>query len=161
MPEPVRRAVWLMLAGASLQALSTLTTLLDRDHIRSRTAELAKEFHRGALRGDDLERATDQAYWFSVGTGVIFTVLWLVVARMCASGRHTGRVLATFLAIVYTFTVVFSGVRSFGPGALVGFMTAAIGISVVYLLWRRPVTPWMTARADDGGSQPRGPEASH
>ena len=46
MPQPVRYAVWLMLAGALVQALSTLTTALDREGIRAQTARLADEFDR-------------------------------------------------------------------------------------------------------------------
>lgn len=142
MPQPVRYAVWLMLAGALVQALSTLTTALDREGIRAQTARLADEFDR-SLDGKALERATDQAYWFGVGTGVTFVALWLVVARLCAIGRTSGRPLATLFATVYTFTFAFSAVRSFGPGAFLGLVTAVVGVSAVYLLWRRPVTPWL------------------
>lgn len=141
-PQPVRYAVWLMLAGALVQALSTLATALDRDGIRAQTARLAGEFDR-SLDGKALERATDQAYWFGVGTGATFVVLWLVVARLCATGRTSGRPPATLFATVYTFTFVFSAVRSFGPGAFLGLITVVVGVSAVYLLWRRPVTPWL------------------
>lgn len=153
MPQPVRTAVWLMLIGAVVQALSTLVTALDRDGIRAQTERLAREFHR-SLDGRALEEATDQAYWFGVGTGIIFVAAWLVVARLCAIGRPSGRALATLFAIVYSFTFAFSAVRSFGPGALLGFVTVLIGVTVVYLLWRRPVTPWLArcaARRSHGG----------
>lgn len=144
-PLAVRRAVWLMLAGACVQALTTLRTVLDRSGVRDQTARLAREFKHRSLTGEELERATSQAYWFSVATGVVFVVLWLLVARLVATGRLLGRVLATLFAIVYTFTFAFSAVRSFGPGVLLGLLPALLGISVVYLLWRRPVTPWMEA----------------
>lgn len=115
---------------------------MDRDGIRAQTERLAKEFHR-SLDGAALERATDQAYWFGVGTGATFIAAWLIVARLVAVGRPSGRALATLFAIVYSFTFVFSAVRSFGPGAFLGLVTVVIGGVVVYLLWRRPVTPWL------------------
>lgn len=156
MPPPVRRAVGLMLVGAALQSASTLATALDRDGIRTRTGHLAREFQKRTLSPSELERATDQAFWFGVGTGVCFVLLWLFVARTCAVGRGVGRVLATLFAIVYAFTFAFSGARSFGPGAALGLATVAVGASVVYLLWRRPVAPWLAACAARRSDPPHG-----
>ena len=136
-----------MVAGAAAQAVSTLVAWLDRDAARARTARLAREFQRRALPAHELERATDQARWFGLCTGVFFVALWLVVARLCASGRSSGRACATVLAVVYTFTFVLSGVRSFGPGAVIGVLTMVLGLATVYLLWRRPVTPWLSSQA--------------
>lgn len=136
-----------MTAGAIVQTLTTLHTGLDRAGTKTRTAALAREFKKRTLSGDELDRATDQAYWFGIVTGVVFVLLWLVTARLVATGRAAGRVCATLFAIVYTFTFLVSGVRTFGPGTVLGFLTVGIALSVVYLLWRRPVTPWFAARA--------------
>lgn len=145
-PRPVRRAVACMMAGALVQAVSTLVAWLDRDGTRAQTARLAHEFQRRTLPTGELERATDQARWFGLVTGAFFVVLWLLVARLCLRGRASGRTCATVLAIVYTFTFLLSGVRSFGPGALIGAVTMTLGLATVYLLWRRPVTPWLSSQ---------------
>lgn len=145
-PRPVRRAVACMMAGALVQAVSTLVAWLDRDDTRAQTARLAHEFQRRTLPAGELERATDQARWFGLVTGAFFVVLWLLVARLCLRGRASGRTCATVLAIVYTFTFLLSGVRSFGPGALIGAVTMTLGLATVYLLWRRPVTPWLSSQ---------------
>lgn len=146
-PLAVRRAVTLMVFGALVQAVSTLQTWLDRDGTRAQTASLAKEFKHRVLSGPELERATDQAHGVAVGTGLLCIALWLVVARLCWRGRALGRSAATVLAVVYGFTFILSGVRSFGPGAVIGVLTVGLGVSVVYLLWRRPVTPWLSSQA--------------
>lgn len=144
-PLPLRRAVHLMLVGAAVQLLQVVVRWSDRSAIREQTASLARQYKGRALSGDELDRATSQAQWFSVSTGIFFTVLWLVVARLCATGRTFGRVMATFLASVYVFTLVFSGVNFTREFAL-SVVTACLGLTVIYLLWRRPVGEWMTAR---------------
>ena len=107
-PRPVRRAVACMMAGALVQAVSTLVAWLDRDGTRAQTARLAHEFQRRTLPAGELERATDQARWFGLVTGAFCVVLWLLVARLCLRGRASGRTCATVLAIVYTFTFLLS-----------------------------------------------------
>ena len=132
-----------MLFGALVQASQTVRAALDRSGIRARTNELAQEYKGRPLGGHELDVATSQAYWFTIATGVLFTLTWLVLARGIFRAHHPARVVTTVLALVYVFTFVFSGLDLTGPDVLFGLILSAVAIAVVYLLWRRPVTAWM------------------
>lgn len=146
-----------MVLGSLVQAAQTAVAAADRDGIRARTNALAKEFKGRGLDGVELEHATNQAYWFTICTGVGFALMWLILARAVYRGRPGGRVIATVLALVYVFTFVFAGLSSMGANVLFGIALCCIAIAVVYLLWRRPVTAWMNSRTSDP-VEPEAPE---
>lgn len=154
-PVEATRAVGVMMIGAGVQTLSTLVHALDRDAVRAQTQQLAHRYQGRTLTGATLDHATTQAYWFSIGFGFVSVLVWLGVARLCATGRTAGRAMATFLFVVYALTFAFSGLRSPGFDLLVEAVTTVLGLATVYLLWRRPVSAWMSARHPGGANGTR------
>lgn len=133
-----------MLTGALVQLMQAGVYAADRAGIAVRTNDLARTYKGHALADSELQHATNQAYWFTVGSSLTFALTWCVLAQTVWRGRHFGRVVATVLALVYVFTFVFSGMGTLSLSTFLSVMLCIIAIMMVYLLWRRSVTAWMT-----------------
>lgn len=143
-PPAMDLAVRLMYAGAVLQVLAGLASLLqNRDDLRSQIRDQL-ESQGSQVTDAAVNTAMAVSFGAAVVFGLIYAGLWVLMAVFNGRGKSWARIVATVLGglnIVLTVVGVLAS-RSTGLGG--GFVAtvfqvliAALGIVILVLLWRR------------------------
>ncbi|UGT57334.1 hypothetical protein [Nocardia asteroides] len=142
-PETVRMAFFVMLAGAVVTLLSAAYMLTTIDQIR----EEALDASGGVLRGNDLDVAVYAGIGGGLLTSAVSAGLWVWMAFACRAGKNWARITSTvFFGINVLFSLiavvgVFVG-NSLGSGGgdvqsmIFTGVTFLIGLGAVVLLWQ-------------------------
>lgn len=135
-PRTVAIAVKVMYAGAALQALGLVLSLVTAGGLR--TAIRAQYPHFTAAQ---VHSAEVTAVVSVVLVGVVGIGLWVWMALANGNGQRYARVVASVLFVAYTADILFSLSRT---QVVVGFvfsmLTWLIGLAATLLLWRREST---------------------
>jgi hypothetical protein len=133
LPQSVANAVKLMYAGAALSVIEIIISLATI-HAVKRAIERAFP-HYTTTRVHNLE-VFDIA--LVVISGLIGVALWLLMARLNASGRSWARIVASVLFGIDTLELVSVFAR---PHAVLGLLFAVlmwlVGLGAIILLWRK------------------------
>jgi hypothetical protein len=166
LPDTVRYAFYLMLAGAAIQLLGVLGVFTQTDAIREAVTE--------SLRNDPnvteemIDTGVTVGITFFVIVGLLGTGLWVWMAYANKAGKNWARITGTVFFGIATLGALSSlGGAAGGSSAMAGSGTGVntaftlinwlIGLAVVILLWNRRSTPHFKPLADHGyGYQPPG-----
>ncbi|MFC4125329.1 hypothetical protein [Nocardia rhizosphaerae] len=163
LPESVRMAFFLMLAGAVVTVLSAAYMLTTIDQIRSEALDASG----GVLRGDDLDMVVYAGIAGGLFTTAVTAGLWVWMAFACRAGKNWARITGTvffgvnvLFSLIGVLGVVFA--PSLGTGGsdwqslIFTGVTFLIGLAVVILLWQPRSAPFF-APAPPAGYQPFAP----
>jgi hypothetical protein len=145
-PAPVRRAVKFMLGGAFITLLAgvftVIATLADPRLINN-----GKQPTSSALTGDVVQ---------VVLLTLVYSALWVLMARMNRSGAVWARIVASVLFAVSTYSL-YSAINSLHSGEylavvnIISFVLAIAewlcGLGAVAMLWRAESTVYFKARS--------------
>jgi hypothetical protein len=150
-PQKVMRAFYLMLAGAAVQALGIIVSLVEIDTIRSEIREAALKDDPSATK-DYIDGLVAVSIGAAVVVGLISAGLWVWMAFMNRGGRNWARITATVFFGISTLGTLFSlvtlaadsaGTSGFNSGGntVAGFLVTLvlwiIGLVTMVLLWNR------------------------
>jgi len=132
-PPSVQTAVKLMYAGAGLQALGIILSLLTLASLKS--AILSKFPNYTTSQVHTAETA---AIVFVVLVGLIGIALWIWMALANGAGRNYARIIASVLFGLYTIDILASfGRAQSAVGLIFGLLSWLVGLGAIIFLWRR------------------------
>jgi hypothetical protein len=147
-PPSLRRAVYLMYAGAGVALLGTLTALSLISKIKTDifNRERTNSHDVGAYYNvAQLHRIANASFVILVVAGLISVLLWLWMAW--ANNRASGwaRIVASVFFAVMTVEAAISRSEAPVPLVSVGFIVLqwVVGLGAVVLLWRRETTAYI------------------
>lgn len=151
-PQNIRTAFFVMLAGAAVTVLSALYSLTTISETRTELMRASD----GTLRGSEL----DMMLYATVGGGVIGTLvtagLWVWMAFASRAGKNWARITGTvffginvLFYIVALLTVVLGVDQPVVP-LLFSTVVIGIGIAAVILLWNRRSAPYFAPPVPPG-----------
>jgi hypothetical protein len=150
-PQNLRIAFFVMLAGAAATVLSAAYSLTDIEAVR-RTALSAS---KGVLHESDIDLIVDVSMGGAAVGSLVTAGLWVWMAFACRAGKNWARITATvFFGInLLSYLVGVAGaVLWSGPWVPLALSTATfvIGLAAVVLLWNRSVAPYFAPRVPPG-----------
>ena len=166
LPDTVRHAYNLMLAGGAVQALGILVLFTQTDQIR--------EAVRESLRNEPnvTERTIDAGVTLGITLGVVFGLigagLWIWMAFANKAGKNWARITGTVFFGIATLSALTNlasagddnsamAGTSTGLGIAVSLLNWAIGLAVIILLWHPKSSGYFKPRAEYSyGYQPPG-----
>lgn len=167
MPDTVRYAFYLMLAGAAVQAISIIVSLTQTGTIRKAMRDQQIKQH-SALSPSAINAIADVTIALIVIVGLVYVGLWLWMAFKNRAGRQWARITGTvFFGIQALLTVV--GVATYAAGAgatnaysagqtaaslVVGGILLLIGLVTVILLWNSRSAAYFAPLPYGGYGQP-------
>jgi hypothetical protein len=133
-PDSVRRAVYVMYAGA---AATLIFTIVDLATLSTTKSNIEKHMHH--LTTAAAARLGTPLIIDAVVGGLITAALWVFVARACGNGKSWARVTGTvFFAIGTVDMVGYLALPFFAAAVrIVVVVIWLIGLAAVVLLWRR------------------------
>jgi ABC-type Fe3+ transport system permease subunit len=144
-PQSVLNAVKLMYAGAAVNAVSLIVSLIIPLADVAGTKASLKKAHP-SLTASQVDQAFNTAIVFAVISGVIGTVLWLWMARANSQGRNWARILSSVFFAVSTVSL-FATLRAPSLiGVLFTGLIWVIGAGAVFMLWRGESTEFFKPR---------------
>jgi hypothetical protein len=135
-PGTVRRAVWLMYAGAGTMTVFFITALATMSGFKNAVIA-ANKSAKNPMTPSQINNYVNAYTLYVIVIGLISIGLWLWMARMNARGRNWARVTATILFCLWTInTVGVAGTRVV-ESAVFPVLAWLIGAVAVFFLWRR------------------------
>ena len=145
-PQSVRRAVYLMYAGAVVYLISGIVGVVSLA-TRAPGSPSAMHFPSGPQwPGAVSALGSALLYLAAVLSIVVPIVLWLWMAWKCRAGRSWARVLSTvFFGLATVVTPASGPYGAWGlAGAILGW---AVGLGAVIMLWQRSSSSYFRATA--------------
>lgn len=167
LPDTVRYAFYLMLAGAALSAIGLLAGLAQIGQIREGLAESMRETNP-AVTQETIDAAVTASMVGVVIIGLVGIGLWIWMAFANKAGKNWARITGTvFFGIAAFFTVLgllFSasgagasmGSTETGLGTVINILSLLVGLAVVILLWHRGSSHHFKPAESGYGYQPPG-----
>ena len=156
-PTPVRPAamdlaVRLMYAGAVLQVLAGLASLLqNRDDLRSQIRDQL-ESQGSEVSDAAVNTAMAVSFGAAIVFGLIYAGLWILMAVFNGRGKSWARIVATVLGGLNIVLTIFGVIASSSAGMAGGIVAtvfqvliALLGIFILVLLWRRESSEYYAA----------------
>lgn len=142
-PNSVRNAVKLMYAGAALEVIALVVSLLTRGSFKSAILKAHPGYTPAHLHVVENDRAAPLV----IGA-VIAIALWLWMAWANGRGRNWARILsAVFFGInTLDLIVAFAVIRA-APSSIVGIVIWIVGLAAIILLFRKESGPYFRPRA--------------
>jgi uncharacterized membrane protein len=151
-PPAMDLAVRLMYAGAVLQVLAGLASLLqNRDDLR---AQIRDQLESQGTEVTDATVNTAMAVSFGAAIvfGLIYAGLWVLMAVFNGRGKSWARIVATILGGLNIVLTAFGVIASSTAGMAGGIVAtvfqvtiALLGIVILVLLWRRESSDYYAA----------------
>jgi len=132
-PQSIVTAVRLMYAGAALQVVGIIFTLLQRDEIRDKIIENNKDFSK-----DEVDSALAAGMGFAVVIGLIGAGLWVWMAYTNGQGKTWARTTATVfggLNVLFTLLGLAMG-QSTALSMVLSLIGLALAVTILVLLYR-------------------------
>ncbi|MGH8775851.1 MAG: hypothetical protein ACRDWI_11975 [Jiangellaceae bacterium] len=129
-PQPLRRAVLLMYAGAALSAVALIFAFGSRDSIREQVEDTQD------LSADDIDAAVNFGYAFVIIVGLIAIGLWIWMAETNRRGKSWARIVATVLGGLNIVLTLFSLSGGGGVNTIFQVVTIALAGVILWLLYR-------------------------
>jgi hypothetical protein len=164
LPDTVRYAFYLMLAGAALSAIGLLAGLAQSGQIRDGLAESMRETDP-AVTQETIDAAVAVTMGGVVFLGLVGIGLWIWMAFANKAGKNWARITSTvFFGIAAFFTVLGLLLSASGAGASMGssetglgtainILSLLVGLATVVLLWNGRSTPYFKPAAGYGYQQ--------
>lgn len=142
-PPPVANAVRLMLVRAVLTLLSLLTLFLTKDSLRDAIAKKNSGYDAAKL-----DTVVNAAIAVGVVLGIIFTVLYVLLALQVRKGKSWARIVTWVIAGLS----VLSGLSSFaqpapGLSRLLQVVVLLLDVAIIVLLAARPSNEYFRRRS--------------
>lgn len=156
-PQPIVTAARLMWAGAALQLVAGLGSLLTRDQVRENLADTNSELET-PLSPSQIDASANILVGGSVTLAVIAALIWLWMASANKKGRSWARVTATVLGglnIVTSLWLITTGGVPGGINAAVTVIPVLIAAIVLYLLYRPESSAYYSAVSQQRRGVPR------
>jgi hypothetical protein len=142
-PNSVRNAVKLMYAGAVLEVIALVVSLLTRSSFKSAILKA----HPGYTTAHVHIIENDRAVPLVIGA-VIAIGLWLWMAWANGRGRHWARILsAVFFGINTLDLIIALAVVRAAPTSIIGVVIWLVGLATIVLLFRGESGPYFRSRA--------------
>jgi hypothetical protein len=158
LPDTVRNAFYLMLAGAAVQAIGIIVSVAEINTIRD-------AIRKSALKNDPstsdstIHTITNVAIGSAIVFGLVYIALWIWMAYANRAGHNWARVTGTvFFGLSTLFTLIGLGMQAAGtnnamsgssatlPGILLGIVGWLIGLATVIFLWNRKSSAYFKPR---------------
>lgn len=141
-PAPVQNAVRLMFARAALSVLGVIAALATKDTLR----EDLRQRNPGAS-ADRLETLVNAAITIGIIVGIVFIVLYLLLALQVRKGKNWARIVTWVLAGLG----VFGGLTSLLQDApavsrIVSLIGGLLDLAIIVLLAQRPSNEFFRRR---------------
>jgi hypothetical protein len=135
-PPSVTNAVRVMYAGAAATVIGVVIEILT---VNATKAAIEKRSpHLSVTQINSVQHALIAG---SVVSGVIATVLWILIAQMCKAGKNWARLTGTVLFAIATIDTLGAAIAPEAGLVKVWFVVIwLLGLSAVILLWRRSST---------------------
>ncbi len=155
-PRSVRRAVWLMYAGAATMTVFFITALATMGGFKNAVIEANKTAAK-PMTAAQINSYVDGYTLYVIVVGLISIGLWLWMARMNGRGRGWARITATILLCLWTVnTVGVIGTRVL-ESMIFPIVAWLIGAAAVFFLWRAESSAFFgAATAARGGARSGG-----
>lgn len=132
-PRAIAIAVRLMYAGAGLQVLGIILSLLTIPSLKSAILKKYPSYTASQVHSAEVGGIVSIVLIGLVGIG-----LWLWMAQANGAGKRYARIVATVLFVLYTVDVLISlGRAQEIVGFIFGIVTWLVGLGAALLLWRR------------------------
>jgi hypothetical protein len=142
-PNSVQNAVKLMYAGAALEVIALIVSLLTRGSLKSAILKAHPGYTTAHLHVVENDRAVSLV----IGA-VIAIALWLWMAWANGRGRNWARVVSAVFFGINTLDLIisFAVVRAV-PTSIVGIAIWLVGLAAIVLLFRKESGPYFRPRA--------------
>lgn len=133
-PAPVTMAVRLMFARAAIGLLSVLVAFTQKDAMRDIVRERNPDYSSSKL-----DTAVNAALAVTVVIGLIFLVLYVLLALQVGKGRNWARIVTWVLAALglLSFLASLAGDNS-GITKVFAVVTAVLDVAIIVLLAQKP-----------------------
>lgn len=139
-PSSVINAVRLMYLSAVLGILGLIATVVNQDAIRDSIKESEPK-----LTSSELDTAVSLGLGIAIVFGVIFTILWLLLASFVRKGRNWARIVTWVLAAIGVVSVV--GIAGQPPlNIVIALVGVVVDIAIIVLLALKPSNAYFAAR---------------
>jgi len=131
-PKSTALAVRLMQVLAALSLVSLVVSLLSRDSLRTSIRQ-----NQPTLNQDRLNTAVNVGIAFAVVLGIVFIVLYLLLANQVAKGKNWARIVTVVLAALSVLSTL-SAIAQPGPAIskALAVLTALVNVALLVLLFR-------------------------
>ncbi len=131
-PKSTALAVRLMQVLAALSLVSLVVSLLSRDSLRTSIRQ-----NQPTLNQDRLNTAVNVGTAFAVVLGIVFIVLYLLLANQVAKGKNWARIVTVVLAALSVLSTL-SAIAQPSPAIskALAVLTALVNIALLVLLFR-------------------------
>jgi hypothetical protein len=134
LPDPMRNAFYLMLAGAALQAIGLLSALAQIGTIRDQIAE--RVLTQPNPQNIDVDALVNVTIAVIVVFGLLGIGLWIWMAFANKAGKNWARITATvFFGILTVSLLINIAARSSDSTMTAGSSSTAIGTILTVLTW--------------------------
>jgi hypothetical protein len=176
LPDTVRNAFYLMLAGAALQLVGVLSVLGQADVIR----DAIREASQGdpSLSPSAVDRTANGVITAILVFGLVVVALWIWMALANRAGKNWARVTATvFFGLASLFTIigllfevagtpdgnaVATGTTGSALGMVINILSWIVGLITIVLLWSRASSAYFRPQIPYGFNYPyQGPVSDY
>lgn len=145
-PASIRKAVWLMYAGATLSAVGLLVALTSPSAVPK--SLLSTHPTMGPATGHTEVKTIIGGTVVSALLGI---ALWLWLAAMIRRGRGWARTTGTLLFTIFTLSLLISLIHHASPANLtISLATWLVALAAVRYLWRRESSDFLATAAAPG-----------
>ncbi|HEX6472107.1 MAG TPA: hypothetical protein VF069_23650 [Streptosporangiaceae bacterium] len=165
LPDTVRNAFYLMLAGAGLQALGLLSALVQLDTIKRQIRERLLD---GSVAISDVDRMVNVGIATIFVIGLIGVALWIWMAYANRAGKNWARITATVFFGISTVSLLgniaarssnstmSAGSSDTTLGTILTVLTWLVGLGAIIFLYNRKSSTYFRPPAAPYGYQPPG-----
>jgi uncharacterized membrane protein (UPF0136 family) len=141
-PQDVDRASKILYGLAGLGILNTLLSFTMRDQIRDAIADRYPDY-----TADELDSTVNAFLAIAVVVGIVFALIYILLARKILQGRSWARIVATILLALNALNLLSVGQPQPAVLRALGVIAALVAIAALVFLWRRPASEFFAAHA--------------
>jgi hypothetical protein len=137
-PQSVRRAVWLMYAGAGLEVLALIIALVTIGSLKSAILRAHPDYTAAQLHSAEV------AGTFPLAVGAVITIgLWLWMARANAKGKNWARIVSAVFFGINSLDLATSIAVAHAVGTLIiGIVIWFVGLVTILLIFSKESRPF-------------------
>jgi hypothetical protein len=139
-PSTVRNAVLLMYIRAGLGVLGIIVVLATKNSLRNEIRDQHPEYD-----ADKLDRLTHNAVHASVIIGIVFLVLYVLLAIQVARGRNWARIVTWVISALGVIGLLSVLGESSAASKIIGVFSGLLAIGIIILLALAPSNEYFAA----------------
>ena len=142
-PRSVRNAVRLMYAGAALEVIAVIVTLLTQGSLKSSILKSHPDYTAAQLHTAEVARTAVLIIGALIAIG-----LWIWMAQANGRGLSWARTLSAVLFGISTLSLIGSiFIARSGASLILGVIIWLVGLAAIILLYRKESGPFFSRRA--------------